>query len=302
MDLENNTLLIGLPATGKSSFLAALYNYVLSDIPDKQLTQYKLSDDAEYLNKIHETWLEYKVQQRTTFEKRYDHNVSMFIEDTSTEDKLKLNIPDLAGEVFQDHWRNRSMELEYKSLIEGASGMIFFISPLGLKPHLLLSQVKRNTTDFLEGLFDDKTTETNGYSESAAKWIHDEVPTQVRIVEILQIHLDKMNQINLIPIVFVVSAWDTQIKNSISPKKWIETNLPLLHQFLVSNSQRISHEVVGISAQGGDYENQENLTEIQNFSEPAERVKVTVDGDSYSTNIAYPIQWIIQKWKEIKGY
>jgi len=301
--MENNTILIGLPSTGKSSFIAALYHYILSDVSGKTLTQYQLSDDAEYLNKIRETWLKCQIQQRTSLEKRYNHNAVMFIEDTSTHDQLKLNIPDLAGEVFQSHWQDRSMELDYKSLIKDAFGIIFFISPSNIKPHVLISNVKDASLEFLDGLTDEnEDTKQSSFEEESAKWIHNEVPTQVRLVELLQIHLDEMNQIMPVPIMFVISAWDTQISESepISPAKWLELNLPLLHQFIISNNEQIEYDIIGISAQGGDYSQQDVLVKLRNQDEPAERVKVTKDGISYSTDIAMPIHWIIQKWKEIK--
>ena len=57
--MSHNFLLIGLPSTGKTSFLAALYAIQQTQSPTALVLK-KLDGDSGYLNKIRDAWLAFK--------------------------------------------------------------------------------------------------------------------------------------------------------------------------------------------------------------------------------------------------
>lgn len=88
---------------------------------------------------------------------------------------------------------------------------------------------------------------------------------QSALVELLQ------SIIYLVPhslnIRFVISAWDLVEKeveqDIVTPEEYIKMKLPLLYQYLVFNSKLIYYEIWGVSAQGGDFEDEGDLIKLQ---------------------------------------
>ncbi len=285
-----NTILLGFPSSGKSSFLAALYNYVISNLANKSLQQYKPSNDTEYLNLIHNRWLTCTKQQRTQDEVQSNQNILLFLKDVNQEE-VTLSIPDIAGEVFKRQWELRIWEKKYKEVLLTSTGVLFFINTQDLVPHVIISDVVHGLGDFLA------ETKIEEYKPASEKWMHDKTPTQVRIVEILQFHLDELKSKLPVPIVFILSLWDKELERAVQvePEAWLKINLPLLHQYIKSNPELITYEVIGVSAQGGDYANKAVLLE---FNEPAERVKVAFRAEEVHNDITLPITWIMKKWRK----
>ncbi|MBX9680717.1 MAG: hypothetical protein K2X38_18330 [Gemmataceae bacterium] len=51
----------------------------------------------------------------------------------------------------------------------------------------------------------------------------------------------------------IISAWDVVMKQEdTTPGKWLQAYLPMLHQYLVANSEEVCSRVYGVSAQKGD--------------------------------------------------
>lgn len=100
---------------------------------------------------------------------------------------------------------------------------------------------------------------------------------QSALVELLQ------SVIYLVPhslnIRFVVSAWDIVEKefkgDKLTPEGYIKTKLPLLYQYLMCNAERFNYEIWGVSAQGGDFNDEEDLQKLQ--SENGESFVYVID-------------------------
>jgi hypothetical protein len=286
--IERSILIVGMPSTGKTSFLAALQHYVETDLKDKPLNQYKYSPDSEYLNKIHNRWLNCHQQSRTIQENEANRKVEMFLEDCNTKERFTLNIPDIAGETFTQHWELRSWEIEYKDIVERSSGILFFIHPENIKAHSILTDVANVLEEFTD----------SDESNDIVQWNPSLSPTQVIAVDLLQQHLDYLPQSTKIPIALIISAWDTVycVEDGITPNEWLELNMPLLHQFLNANSELLEFNTYGISAQGGDFNETSITFKLRELDEPAERFIVQEDTSTHK-DISAPITWVIGKWK-----
>lgn len=279
-------LLVGLPASGKTSFLAALWLYLKSDLPDKKLTQYQLSPDNAYLRRISNDWLNCKQPDRTSSDQN-NINIALFLKNVSSEEKFILNVPDVAGETFKHQWELRSWTKHYFTEVKKAAGLIFFIHSQKVVSLDLLQ-------DGYEAPQEQEEQDSNSSTEA---WSPEGTTTQVILVELLQFHLEHFTRTPM-PVAFVLSAWEKELEeeDGFEPAKWLEFNMPLLSQFLKANQERLQTTIYGISAQGGDFENVSKCTELRKLRQPAERIKVQV-GAEHSNDISAPIQWLLSTWQ-----
>src|ERR1700680_4955240 len=90
--MHNHFLLIGLPDTGKTSFLAALWYMVGQSGTNCGLTLERLDGDIQYLNQIRDAWLEYRPVPRNKAD--LEKPVSMLLKDSATGQVGRLGFPD----------------------------------------------------------------------------------------------------------------------------------------------------------------------------------------------------------------
>ncbi|MGH7436896.1 MAG: TRAFAC clade GTPase domain-containing protein, partial [Polyangiaceae bacterium] len=98
MAQERSIVICGLPESGKTTFLAALWHLVTARKVDTKLSFDSLRDgDQTHLNNIVRQWRDAKVQARTSGQPTL---VSMNLLDRSGT-KLRLTFPDLSGESYR---------------------------------------------------------------------------------------------------------------------------------------------------------------------------------------------------------
>src|SRR5229473_6972899 len=95
---SNQFVMIGLPAAGKTSFLAALWYLVQHKQVERRLEVKDFKGDMRYLNQIADSWAEFQPLPRTNT--GTEQTVSMFLKDTVTNNSFTLTVPDLSGETF----------------------------------------------------------------------------------------------------------------------------------------------------------------------------------------------------------
>jgi hypothetical protein len=278
-------LLVGLAETGKTSFLAALWHYLKSTkIKNKKLTQYQSSPNDTYLQKIHHAWLSFEKPVRTALAEQKNKNIALFLQHSDTGKKFILNVPDVAGETFRDQWEDRGWMNTYTEEVKEATGFIFFIH----------SQ-KMQRLNLLQDSYGAQPEQLS--PESSVKWSPKDSATQLVIVELLQFHMEFFSRTTM-PVVFVLSAWEKELNEvlNLEPAEWLDTQMPMLSQFLKANHEKLLTNIYGISAQGGDFEDDDERAALQKLREPAERIRVQV-GSEQSKDISAPIQWLLETWQ-----
>jgi hypothetical protein len=102
-------------------------------------------------------------------------------------------------------------------------------------------------------------------------------------------------------VAIILSAWDKVAEEGRTPAQFLKERLPLLEQYLCSNADAWEWKVYGVSAQGADYEKenqplsstqQAKLQELRELDEPSERIKVIFEG-SESSDLTEPIAWLM---------
>lgn len=265
MEKKKTYLLIGLPETGKSTYLAALWS-IFNDMKIHYNSQLKsVPKNVSYLNKLSNDWLTCEIVNRNNQGKKHER-VSF---DFSIDNELvTLNFSDCAGEYYKRMFLFRKMTEDIQQDIKNSTSIVLFLK--GEEPLF---------TPFYSICIKTKEQESAILPEFNLK----DVPDLVKIVEVLQLIL-KTKKIDTITI--VVSQWDQiDSSNCINPEKWVEENYCMLYSFIKNNFR--SNKFCGVSAQGGKYTSSDNdpLLDL----DPEKRVKVKI-GDNETNDILYPFK------------
>jgi hypothetical protein len=268
--------IIGLPESGKTTFLAALWHLIEAGEVTTQLTLDHLEGDREYLNTIAECWRQCEKVPRTSGAGEVD--VSILVHEPKTGRRAKLGFPDLAGEAFRQQVASRQCKKNYIDGFDDNGGVMLFLTADRPQDGITL-------LDMGAVLDEDEQL-----SSEQQEWDPKLLPQQVQLVELLQFlqrHPFRRIQRRL---AVIVSAWDVIDDPSLLPEAWLGRELPLLHQFLQSNSASFEFRVYGISAQGGNLdEGKDSLLE----KTPSERIKCVGDEVVYPHDITAPIHWLM---------
>lgn len=269
MSAERSVVMMGPPASGKTTYLAALWHQLESAEIATAFTANKLQNDREYLNQIRERWLEFEPVPRTP--RSSDHSTILHLLHVSTKKSFDLSLPHVVGESFVEQWLTRRAPEEFVKQLKNAFGVILFIhSQQVLKGQLITSAVADNTV-----------------THENVEWDPSLTPTQVQLVDSIQSVSSVFDRGYLLRIAIVISAWD-EVADRIAPGSWFERKLPLLDQYLKANSASIASRVYGISAIGGKLSEKETLAL---GSSPSSRVRIHV-GSEVLRDLTLPLEFL----------
>lgn len=276
-------LFVGLPGSGKTTFLAALWHVLEDRNSATRLKLTRLSGDRTYLNRITEAWRACSPVERTPLQ---TEDVVRFHLDGDGVGAFELAVPDLSGEAFELQLNERRMSIHHDELIQQATGIILFVHPDDVKKGTQITQTDQLVVS-VGGAAIHSGGGADGNMGAVVPWSVEGVPTQVKLVELLQFVLERASR--KVRIAVVVSAWDLVENLGFSPFEIVSRQMPLLRQFLDSNRQDLEHAVFGVSAQGGDIPKDKSaLLELDTL----ERIRVR-QGEDASHDITRPIAWLL---------
>lgn len=278
--MTRDFLMLGLSGSGKTTFLAAL-NWSLQNPPQEaRLRSSGLADGTQYINERTKEWIRCQVVEKTPSGRRVD--VTLPVE-TVDGDQAQLHCPDLSGEEFRDHWELRQWSPERDQEVRHARGLILFVSAL----HSYLPSSLAQEAQAVGG-----PEPAQGTVASNRAWTPEDTCLQVQIVELLQFIRLRRRSLPL-KVAFVVSAWDRIAGTYNSAEDWLQTEAPLLHQFLHTNSAVFPSRAYGVSAQGGEYATQS--VDLLSAG-PGERIVVVHRDDgapAKDRDITRPLAWLV---------
>jgi hypothetical protein len=244
------------------------------------LTVPLLQPDRDYLNAIRDSWLSLKPVGRTTL--RAVATVMMCLRNHVSDFGIDVTIPDTSGESFSMQWATRKATAGYAAFAKNCDGAFLFIHP---------NEVR--TTHALKPNREELPTTEPGQSTMIAasiSWTPEQSSSQVQFVDLLQTLMYLRDTDASVRLAVVISAWDV-IGNRVRPIDWIEKRLPLLSQFLSANHRRIPSRVFGISAQGGDLD--QDRQRLLNYALPSERCMVIEADEPRPVHISAPLLFLL---------
>lgn len=269
--------ILGLPRSGKTTFLAALWHLLDAGEVDTKLVLDRLVGDHEHLNGIVEAWRRCEEVPRTP--RTSETNVSIHVHEPATGRRIVLEFPDLSGESFEDQFASRSCKPDYVQGFAREGGILLFVNadrPLdGMTQH-----------DLRPAITGDAEPPTDGAEQ---EWSPKLVPEQVRLVDLLQFLQRPPFVRRRRRLALGVSAWDVIADRKPSPEDWLARELPFLNQFLRHNPESFDFRAYGISAQGGDVTG-ERRSELARQT-PSRRVRcVGLNADPH--DLTAPLVWL----------
>jgi hypothetical protein len=276
---------IGLPASGKTTYLAALWYLVTRTGGTRLQFNGLLEGDNSHLNNTAERWSEARTQDRTKM--RGDLVVKLSLHDSDGR-AIVLGFPDVAGEAFKEMWANRECDPIVSEMIRDGNVLLFIhadniVQPAPLMP--LPSSSAAGEEPPAEGI----------------PWSPDISPTQVMLVSLLSM----LNEPALggpprstRRLAIMLSAWDIVESRGKSPEEFLREHLPLLYQYLQLGSDGWISRIYGVSAQGGTYDNPDmetpgdDASRLLSFDSPIDRIRL-VRGTETSKDLTEPLEWLI---------
>jgi hypothetical protein len=245
--MENNDkqiLIIGKPATSKTTFLVQLYSLMRSGNG-----ALKLEGLPESIKPIED---DYKRLRRgeTTQPTPADNNIDLVLKLSRGDDAFTLICPDYGGEQINSLISNRVIKEQWVKLLANGNHWLLF-----LKLHDLTAMHDVTTKPATEG---ESQNEEN--VKSTTDYELSEAPETVELLQMLLFFkaCGIQNPITQIDLKVVISRWD-ELNTDISiPADLLQQKLSLLYEFVFSNWEEQKVSVWGLSAQGFDLTPAEN--------------------------------------------
>jgi hypothetical protein len=289
--IENSVVICGLPESGKTTFLAALWHVVFERTNPNARMKFESLKDGEYthLNAIARRWQQAKEQIHT--EMSSGKVVSMNLKDREGR-KVRMTFPDLSGESYQEMWEKRECDRQLAALLGNGNGILLFVHADRIKPPIGVAEVTAQAAA-LGGMAPEPTV--------LEEWHPKDAPTAVQVVEILQMLRCNALRAPARRVAIVLSAWDKVEDEGLTPEALLARDLPLLDQYLRQGTDGWEFRIYGLSAQGGDYERegeaddpdrQAKVAAIREIEDPSSRIRLLLP--DLSTDLTEPIAWLTE--------
>lgn len=284
-------LVVGMPNSGKSTFIAALRHLLVANEVPIDLCLAELSESEGHLNRLENTWLDCEVIERT--KPATEGWVELKVQDKNTLALLTLRIPDLRGEAFEQPACIGQCETDLFDALSEANGILLFTNADREDDSLLI--------DDLADIFGsddlghaDGEMEPLAAEETEKSFNPEEMPEEVKLVEFLQIANRRPLASRRRKIAIIVSAWDVVTANErnegVTAAQWIETRRPMLAQFIAVNPDLWESRVYGVSAQGGKLPR--DKTALKKVRRPSERIQIIGHG-AEEHDLSAPLRWML---------
>jgi hypothetical protein len=292
---------MGLPESGKTTFLAALWHLLTNKKVLVRLSLEKLAaEEATYLREIATRWAQAKKQERTFHSGNKTVKLTLKSEGGEVFD---LTFPDIAGEAFSQMWEMRECATAVADALR-ATGVLLFIHVDKIKPPGWIADDAALAEGLCGAPADAAPDAPAGalgedQADGTVKWKPESSPTQVQLVDMLRCLQAPPLDVGTRKLAVVLSAWDKVENDEVSPERFLELHLPLLHQYLAHGlTPGWSHRTFGVSAQGAEYDDVKGppsaeADRMRDMEIPSQRIKVVV-GDAILHDLTEPVNWLLE--------
>jgi hypothetical protein len=284
---ERSAVIIGLPESGKTTFLAALWHLITERDVETVLRFHTLrSGEASHLNEIAARWRDAKVQDRTAV--GGNRLVSMNLKD-ATDTPVRVTFPDVPGEAYRRMCEERDCAPEVAQILK-AGGVLLFIHADTIHP----------PTWVVDEVALSRAVGLPIPDGEAVPWHPRLAPTQVQLVDLLQLLRSAPLDVGPRRLAIMLSAWDKAAGEGLSPQAYLEAKLPLLAQYLRRGVHGWTWRVYGLSAQGGDYDaigpdaaHKPEAEALRNLDRPSTRIRLVRD-KLETHDLTEPLAWLME--------
>lgn len=257
--------LVGLVDSGKSTALAALW---FSVVENSERCRWYLENryrptSANVWTELRDSWLSGEKVSRTKHQAMPDI-LNIKLTERNSDNHLDIFVPDIAGEDFEQIFERGRFPKKHTDIISKSDVLIFFIRVDDYDYPLILPPLDGETTQELD-------------HDSSDSWNATDMHSASKVIAIIK-GLREICRSDFPELRIVLTAWDLVSPCSASPKSVFNERFPLVSQYLNTNFE-IS--IMGVSAQGCDYTNDEAMKELD--LDDITRIKVvTSEGEEHN--------------------
>jgi hypothetical protein len=246
--------LLGLPRTGKSTYLGSLWQLV-QDAGDASIEEVDLSGDRSHLQSLGEQVAAANEISRTEVDS--DEGLRLTVRFQQSGGQVTLDVPDISGETSRSLVEDRFWHPNLLGVVERAEALLVFVHPDQLQGPIRAAF----TADILAQYLERHTSEVNAAVDASGRVQEDSMrgETEPRFASRMACTASKLIDLmeNILAIGsapparigIVVSAWDV-VDGTPSPDEWLGRELPAFMSFLRSQ-EGTAIASFGVSAQGG---------------------------------------------------
>ncbi|QSR23860.1 ABC transporter ATP-binding protein [Hyphomonas sp. KY3] len=296
---EGSTVAVcGLPGSGKTTYLAALWHQIESGEIDTQFKRGAYRSEYGYINSLRNVWLEGREQVRTA--QGSPNNVKLDLIGREGEN-IALNFPDHSGEVFSSIWADRECDQTLLDTLQTCSGLIAFVNVNNFRKPIKLARLieQARSLEELQGNSEALPESGQNVAHNQEVWSPSNSPHQVMITDILQCISSAPISAPIQKVAIFLSAWDLVSDQGVSPEQFLTQNMPLLSEYLGGGESGWDYQVYGLSAQGGKYRSHDSedplspqLEELMKLPKPSERVRLILGKDDMK-DLSSPLEWLL---------
>jgi Double-GTPase 1 len=280
--------LVGLPATGKTTYIAALWAYLRSGLDESKWRVLEVPENTTYLNLIAQAWLDRKEMPRSA---PGATDTVQFTVQTPDGQPVTIVVPDLPGEMFLNAVRRPAIDTVAAAALTESQLLLIFVNGQKASTYAPLGDqeppdgAEEEETDGEGGGGDENPADTDaGITPPLPEFVISDLDSDTLNTELLQRVLYLLRDQAPPTLVVVVSAWDVLDGTGKSPEKWLKDEQPMTWQFIDELRIRTTVGVIGVSAQGADYGDHPTIHQTTTKDRPWGR-----DGDLNKTEITGPL-------------
>ncbi|MFK0278375.1 hypothetical protein ACIQUG_32205 [Ensifer sp. NPDC090286] len=283
---EKSIVIIGLPESGKTTFLAALWHLVTARDMDTSLRFANLkTGNLAHLNAIAARWRDAVVQDRTGLTGTRLVSMNLKAADSS---EVMITFPDVPGEAYRRMWEERECDPETAEVLQSSGVLLFVHSDTIRAPSWIVDEIalaKKLGIDVPDG--------------EPVSWHPRLAPTQIQLIDLLQLLHRPPLSVGPRRLAILLSAWDKAEEEGLDPSAFFSQRLPMLAQYL-RHSTQWSPRIYGVSAQGGEYDSFDAnavkvraAEDLRNLDQPSTRIKL-VGPIPQTHDLTEPLTWLMQ--------
>lgn len=263
---ERRVMLLGLPETGKSTFIGTLWHFV-EEPSIEYVREASLPGERKHAQELAEHVRELIEITRTLHDADGRFEVPVEFPGSGT---VTLVIPDHSGEQLETLVQRRVWPDLLREELARASAVILFVHPRGIKPPLELH--------LLPG--DAPGGDTLEYKNP-------EACTAAQLIDGLEEVLEAMRDRWPVRVAVVISAFD--LAGADTPEQWLDLRVPAIASMLRHDPERVQSAVFGVCAQGGAREDAESVLKKGDLHERA----WAQSADGTPVPFSEPVRWAL---------
>ena len=280
-DLQPRLAFLGMPRTGKSTFLGVFWALVQSP-HERSVSEASFNGDRSYIQKLAEQVARGEEIDRTGVDANEEMAVELAFDPEGT---AELLIPDTSGESLRVLVERHAWHPRLRSACEDATAILIFVHPERLRLPQPVSVLARASAESAEPAANEPADDGPVPFDA-----HEHGCTAAELIDVFENVAELCHDRWPIRVGIVVSAWDKVDGNpSPTPYEWMQTRLPGVLATVESNPDIAELEVFGVSAQGGSLDAKDELLAK---GEICDRV-FAQDRSGQKISLVEPIRWAI---------